>query len=50
MKAYFDCLLCLLLVNYCTNYKYSFREEDIGRTYRYEEQIRKWRGSWSKSI
>jgi len=39
-----------LLMDYCTDYKYSFREEDIGRTYPHEEHMRKWRENWFNSI
>lgn len=39
-----------LLLDYCNDYKYSFREEDIGRTYPYEEHMRKWRDRWFNSI
>ena len=39
-----------LLLGYCTDYKYSFREEDIGRTYPHEEYMRKWRENWFNSI
>lgn len=39
-----------LLLDYCAQYKYSFREEDIARTYPHEEQMRKWRENWFDSI
>ena len=39
-----------VLMDYCTDYKYSFREKDIGRTYAYEEEMRKWRENWFNSI
>ena len=39
-----------LLMDYCTDYKYSFREEDAGRTYPHAEQLRKWRENWFNSI
>jgi preprotein translocase subunit Sec63 len=39
-----------LLLKYCTDYKYSFKEEDISRTYPYEEHMRKWRDKWFSSI
>jgi curved DNA-binding protein CbpA len=39
-----------LLTDYCTDYKYSFKEEDIARTYPYEEEMRKWREKWFNSI
>jgi hypothetical protein len=35
-----------LLMDYCTDYKYSFNEEDVARTYPNEEYWRKWRESW----
>jgi preprotein translocase subunit Sec63 len=39
-----------LLLKYCTDYKYSFKEEDVARTYPYEERMRKWRDKWFNSI
>jgi DnaJ-class molecular chaperone len=39
-----------LLMDYCSNYKYSFSEEDVARTYPYEEYMRKWRNNWFDSI
>ena len=39
-----------VLMDYCTNYIYSFREEEVVRTYPYEEQMRKWRENWFNSI
>jgi len=39
-----------LLMDYCDNYKYSFKEEDIARTYPHEEYMRKWRENWFNSI
>ena len=39
-----------LLMDYCTDYRYSFREEDVARTYPYEEHMRKWRENWFNSI
>jgi DnaJ-class molecular chaperone len=39
-----------LLMDYCDNYKYSFREEDIARTYPEEEYMRNWRKNWFNSI
>jgi DnaJ-class molecular chaperone len=35
-----------LLMDYCTDFKYSFKEEDVARTYSNEEYWRKWRESW----
>jgi DnaJ-class molecular chaperone len=39
-----------LLTNYCDDYKYSFRAEDVARTYPDEEYMRKWRKNWFNSI
>jgi DnaJ-class molecular chaperone len=39
-----------LLLDYCNDYKYSFGEEDVARTYPYEEYMRKWRENWFNSI
>ena len=39
-----------VLMDYCTDYKYGFREEDVARTYPYEENMRKWRENWFNSI
>lgn len=39
-----------VLMNYCTDYKYGFKEEDVARTYPYEEGMRKWRENWFNSI
>jgi len=39
-----------VLMDYCTDYKYSFKEEDVARTYPYEEEMRKWRENWFNSI
>ena len=39
-----------LLMDYCTDYKYSFREEDAASTYPHEEHLRKWRENWFNSI
>jgi DnaJ-class molecular chaperone len=38
------------LMDYCTDYKYSFKEADVARAYPYEEQMRKWRENWFGSI
>ena len=32
-----------LLMDYCSEYKYSFREEDVTKTFPYEEYMRNWR-------
>ena len=39
-----------VLEDYCRDYKYSFREEDIARTYPNEEYLRKFRDKWFDSI
>ena len=39
-----------LLIEYCTNYKYSFREEDVARTYANDEYLRTFKGKWFDSI
>jgi DnaJ-class molecular chaperone len=39
-----------LLTEYCDNYKYSFREEDIARTYPQEEYLRTFKDKWHDFI
>jgi DnaJ-class molecular chaperone len=39
-----------LLMEYCSNYKYSFREGDVARAYPEEEYLRNWRDNWFDSI
>jgi DnaJ-class molecular chaperone len=39
-----------LLMDYCSNYKYSFREEDVARTYPDEEYLRTFKEKWYDSI
>ena len=39
-----------LLLDYCNDYKYSFREEDVSRTYFYDEYIRTYKDRWFNSI
>jgi len=39
-----------ILIDYCENYNYSFREEDIARTYSHEEYMRKRCDNWFNSI
>jgi DnaJ-class molecular chaperone len=39
-----------LIMDYCDNYKYSFREEDIARTYPDEEYLRTFKDRWYNSI
>jgi DnaJ-class molecular chaperone len=39
-----------LLLDYCDDYKYSFRKEDVARTYFYDEYIRTYKDRWFNSI
>ena len=39
-----------LLEDYCKDHRYSFRQEDVVRTYPDEEHMRKWRQNWFDSI
>ena len=39
-----------LLMDYCTNYKYSFREEDVAKTYPRDEYLRKYYYGWFDGI
>jgi DnaJ-class molecular chaperone len=39
-----------LLMDYCSNYKYSFREEDVARTYPHDEYLRKYYHGWFEGI
>ena len=39
-----------LLIDYCENYKYSFREEDIARTYSYDEYLKTFKDKWFNSF
>jgi len=39
-----------LLVNYCQDYKYSFREEDVAKTYPHDEYLRKFHHGWFEGI
>ena len=39
-----------LLMNYCSGYKYSFREEDVARTYPHDEHLERYYYGWFKSI
>jgi DnaJ-class molecular chaperone len=39
-----------LLTDYCSEYKYSFKEEDIARTYSYDEYLRTFKDKWFNSI
>jgi DnaJ-class molecular chaperone len=39
-----------VLMDYRTGYKYSFKEEDVAKTYPDEEDWKKWRERWFDSI
>ena len=39
-----------LLMDYCDNYKYKFGEEDVARTYLYDEYMRNYKDRWFNSI
>jgi len=39
-----------LLLDYCKEYKYSFREKDVARTYFYDEYMRTYKDRWFNSI
>jgi len=39
-----------LLTDYCNEYKYSFKEEDIARTYPQDEYLRTFKDKWYDSI
>ena len=39
-----------VLVDYCNDYKYSFKEEDIARTYPYDEYVRRYGYGWFDGI
>jgi DnaJ-class molecular chaperone len=39
-----------LLMDYCNEYKYSFKEEDVARTYPHEDYLRTFKEKWSDSI
>jgi len=39
-----------LLIDYCANYSYSFSEEDVARTYPYDEYLRKYYYGWFDGI
>lgn len=39
-----------VLLDYCNAYKYGFLEEDVARTYPFEENLGKWRDKWFDSI
>jgi len=39
-----------LLMDYCSNYRYGFREEDVARTYPYDDYLGQFRDKWFDSI
>ena len=39
-----------LLTEYCSHYKYAFREEDVARTYPHDEYLRKYYYGWFEGI
>ena len=39
-----------LLTEYCTDYKFSFKEEDVARTYPYDEYLRRYYYGWVEGI
>jgi len=39
-----------LLTEYCSSYKYSFREEDVARTYPHDEYLRRYYYGWFDGI
>ena len=39
-----------LLMDYCNEYKYSFKKEDVARTYPDEEYFRTFKDRWYNSI
>ena len=39
-----------LIMKYCAQYEYSFREEDVRRTYPHEEYLRKYYHGWFDGI
>jgi DnaJ-class molecular chaperone len=39
-----------LLLDYCNDYKYSFGEEDVARTYPQEDYLRTFKEKWYDSI
>jgi DnaJ-class molecular chaperone len=39
-----------LLMDYCANYKYTFREEDVARTYPHDEYLRRYYYGWFDGI
>lgn len=39
-----------IIMDYCNDYKFSFEEEDIERTYPYDEYLRTYKKKWYNSI
>ena len=39
-----------LIMDYCANYKYTFREEDVTRTYPNDEYLRRYYYGWFDGI
>ena len=39
-----------ILMEYCSSYRFSFRETDVSRVYPYEHYMRNWRDNWFDSI
>jgi DnaJ-class molecular chaperone len=39
-----------LLMDYCSHYKYTFREEDVARTYPYDDHLRKYYHGWFNGV
>lgn len=39
-----------LLMEYCRDYRYTFREEDVARTYPHDEYLRKYYYGWFEGI
>ena len=39
-----------LISEYCSDYKYSFKEVDVARAHPEEEYIRNWRNNWFDSL
>jgi len=39
-----------LLMDYCNEYKYSFKKEDVARTYPQDEYLRTFKEKWQDSI
>lgn len=39
-----------LLIEYCGNYSYSFKQEDVARTYPHDEYLRRYYYGWFEGI